>query len=54
MRHTHATWLLEVGVNIKVVSERLGHSSIRITLDTYAHVLQTMQQEAVDTLNDIL
>ena len=54
MRHTHATWLLEAGVNIKVVSERLGHSSIRITLDTYAHVLQTMQQEAVDTLNDIL
>ena len=54
MRHTHATWLLEKGVNIKVVSERLGHSSIRITLDTYAHVLQTMQQEAVDTLNDIL
>ncbi len=54
MRHTHATWLLEAGVNVKVVSERLGHSSIRITLDTYAHVLQTMQQEAVDTLNDIL
>lgn len=54
MRHTHATWLLEAGVNIKVVSERLGHSSIRITLDTYAHVLETMQQEAVDTLNDIL
>ncbi len=54
MRHTHATWLLEAGVNIKVVSERLGHSSIRITLDTYAHVLQTMQQEAVDALNDIL
>jgi integrase len=54
MRHTHATWLLEAGVNIKVVSERLGHSSIRITLDTYAHVLHTMQQEAVDTLNDIL
>ena len=54
MRHTHATWLLEARVNIKVVSERLGHSSIRITLDTYAHVLQTMQQEAVDTLNDIL
>ena len=54
MRHTHATWLLEAGVNIKVVSERLGHSSIRITLDTYAHVLQTMQQEAVDALNGIL
>ncbi len=54
MRHTHATWLLEAGVNVKVVSERLGHSSIRITLDTYAHALKTMQQQAVDSLNKIL
>lgn len=54
MRHTHATWLLEAGVNIKAVSERLGHSSIRITLDTYAHVGQSMQEEAVQKLNDIL
>ena len=54
MRHTHATWLLESGVNIKVVSERLGHSSIRITLDTYAHVGQSMQEEAVKALNKLL
>lgn len=53
LRHTHATWLLEAGVNVKVVSERLGHASIRITLDTYAHVLKTMQEHAVDTLNGI-
>ena len=54
MRHTHATWLLESGVNIKAVSERLGHSSIRITLDTYAHVGQSMQEEAVKALNKLL
>ena len=51
LRHTHATWLLEAGINVKVVSERLGHASIRITLDTYAHVLKTMQAEAVDALD---
>lgn len=53
LRHTHATWLLSKGVNVKVVSERLGHSNIRITLDTYSHVLESMQQEAIDTLNKI-
>ena len=53
LRHTHATWLLEAGVNVKVVSERLGHANIRITLDTYAHVLKTMQAEAVSALDDV-
>lgn len=53
LRHTHATWLLEAGVNVKVVSERLGHANIRITLDTYAHVLKTMQGEAVKVLDKI-
>lgn len=36
LRHTHATLLLRAGVNPKVVSERLGHSSVAFTLDTYA------------------
>lgn len=53
LRHTHATWLLASGVNVKVVSERLGHSNIRITLDTYAHVIKTMQTVAVQKLDDI-
>jgi integrase len=39
LRHTHATLMLLAGVNAKAVSERLGHSSIAITLDIYAHVL---------------
>jgi integrase len=44
-RHTHATQLLNEGVHPKVVSERLGHSNIGITLDTYSHVLPGMQEE---------
>lgn len=46
IRHTHATLLLKEGVNPKIVSERLGHSGVNITLDIYSHVLPEMQQEA--------
>ena len=53
LRHTHATWLLEKGVHPKVVAERLGHSSIRITLDTYSHVVKGLQQMAVIKLDEI-
>lgn len=51
LRHTHATLLLAAGENPKVVCERLGHASIRITLDIYAHVIPTMQKSAVEKLN---
>lgn len=54
IRHTAATLLLEAGENVKVVSERLGHSSIKITLDTYAHVLPTMQKSAADRMQKLL
>lgn len=54
LRHTHATLLLAKGVNVKVISERLGHSNIKITLDTYSHVLPTMQEEAVNKIEEIL
>lgn len=47
LRHTHATQLLQAGVDIKSVSERLGHSSIRITLDTYTHVLPSMNDNVI-------
>ena len=50
LRHTSASLLLLKGVNPKVVSERLGHASIEITLNTYSHVLPTMQREAADKL----
>ena len=46
LRHTHATQLLRAGVHPKVVSERLGHSTIGITMDTYSHLLPGMQEEA--------
>lgn len=46
LRHTHATIMLSQGVHPKVVSERLGHSSVAITLDTYSHVLPGIQAAA--------
>jgi integrase len=46
LRHTHATLLLGEGVHPKVVSERLGHASVGITLDTYSHVVMGLQEEA--------
>lgn len=46
LRHGHATHLLRQGVHPKVVSERLGHSTIGITLDVYSHVMPDMQKEA--------
>ncbi len=46
LRHTHASHLLAAGVNVKVVSERLGHASVAFTLDTYAHVMPGQQKEA--------
>lgn len=49
LRHTHATLLLKAGVPVKVVSERLGHASVMITLETYAHVMPGMQAEAAAT-----
>ena len=51
LRHTAATLLLAEGVHPKVVQERLGHSQIGMTLDTYSHVLPTMQQDAADRLD---
>jgi len=54
LRHTCATLLLSAGVNSKIVSERLGHASIVLTLDTYSHVLPDMQQGATEQLENIL
>ena len=53
LRHTHATLLLSEGVHPKIVSERLGHSKISITLDTYSHVIPTMQQAAIDAITHL-
>jgi integrase len=50
LRHSCATLLLQDGLNPKIVSERLGHASIVLTLDTYSHVLPDMQSEAPESL----
>lgn len=54
LRHTAATLLLGQNVNVKVVSEMLGHSQIAITLDLYSHVTPTMQRDAVEALDAVL
>lgn len=54
LRHSCATLLLVAGENPKIVSERLGHASIVLTLDTYSHVLPTMQEAASQKLERIL
>ncbi len=51
LRHTHATMLLRAGVHPRVVSERLGHSSISMTLDTFSHVMPGMQAEAAERID---
>lgn len=48
IRHTHATLMLMAGVQMKVVSERLGHSSIKTTMDKYSHLLPSMDSEAAE------
>jgi integrase len=46
LRHTHATLALQAGIHPKVVSERLGHATVSITLDTYSHAIPALQEEA--------
>lgn len=54
MRHTHATLLLLQGVNPKIVSERLGHADVRITLDTYSHLLPSIQKDTALKFGEML
>lgn len=54
LRHTHASLMLAAGADIKLVSERLGHSSTRITYDLYSHLLPTAQKDAADRLESLL
>jgi len=53
LRHTHASLMLKAGVHPKVVSERLGHSNISITMDIYSHVMPGMQEAAVERFDRI-
>ena len=54
LRHAHATLFLVAGVSPKVVSERLGHSNIAITMDTYSHVIPGLQEDAAQLLDHLL
>lgn len=51
LRHSHATWLINSGVNIVAVSKRLGHANINQTLKTYTHLLETTDQGMMDKIN---
>lgn len=53
LRHTHASLLLKAGVQPKVVQERLGHSSITITMDMYSHLFPSIQKEAAQRLDNM-
>lgn len=53
LRHTHATLLLQQGINPKIVQERLGHSTITLTMDTYSHLLPDMQGSAIKALEGL-
>jgi integrase len=54
LRHTHAVLLLMAAVHPKIVSERLGHATVSITLDVYSHAVPSMQTEAADKLADLV
>lgn len=53
LRHSHATLLINNGVNIVAVSKRLGHSSVNMTLEVYTHLLQKTDDELVETLEKL-
>jgi integrase len=52
LRHTAPTLMLKQGIHPKVVQERLGHSQISLTLDTYSHVLPSMQEKGGSRIKD--
>ena len=54
LRHAAATMLLQAGVHPKVVSERLGHSTITLTLDTYSHVVPGLDADAAARLERVM
>src|SRR5262245_5366923 len=54
LRHSHATHMLASGVHPKIAQERLGHSSVSVTIDLYSHVLPGMQAEAVSKVDAVL
>jgi integrase len=54
LRHSHATLALRAGIHPKVLSERLGHATVAITLDTYSHAIPAMQEEAATRIAELV
>jgi len=54
LRHSHASLLMKLGKHPKIVQERLGHASIKLTLDTYSHIMPNMQEEAAKELGRVI
>ena len=54
LRHTHATLALAAGIHLKVVSERLGHSTVAFTTDVYTHAIPSMEAEAAETIANLV
>ena len=54
LRHTFASLMLLRGVSPKVISEALGHASVAFTMDTYSHIIEGTQSDAMKLLDDIL
>ena len=54
LRHSNATALIQAGVNPRVVQQRLGHSDVNITLNTYTHVLPEMDKDAASKLDSLI
>lgn len=53
LRHAHAAWLIEAGVPMPIISRRLGHHSISVTVDTYGHLLPDVQRAAIDAASHV-
>ena len=54
LRHTAATLALTAGIHPKIVSERLGHATVQLTLDRYSHVVEGLQERAAEQLSDVI
>lgn len=54
LRHTYASLLIDQGENIKYVQNQMGHSSIKVTMDTYGHLMKDVNKEAASRLGDAI
>ena len=54
LRHTHAVLLLETGVDMKYIQERLGHGSLRITSDVYAHISKKIETDSISKFEEYM